>query len=1037
MNRNRFAVSSLVVSLLLAGSIRAESTVNFNRDIRPILSDKCFLCHGPDANRREAKLRLDTREGATKDLDGYQAIVPGDPDDSEVVVRIYSDDKKEIMPPPKSKKSLTQQEKDLIRQWIKQGAEYQAHWSLIPPKSSPRPKVKRDEWVRNPIDAFVLSRLESENLQPSPEADKATLIRRVTLDLTGRPPTPAEVDAFLKDTTGGGGAFEKVVDRLLQSKQFGERMALVWLDAARYADTNGYQVDRGRQMWIWRDWVIRAYNANMPFDQFTIEQIAGDMLPNATIDQKIASGFNRNHRINGEGGVIPEEFRTEYVIDRVGTTGTVWLGLTLSCARCHSHKFDPVSQKEFYQLFAYFNNVPENGRDGLKGNAVPVLSVPIPEKQAELRAVEQKVVDLQKQLTVESAEFRAEQQQWEQRTLSKLTKGGVGPMWSLANVATAESTGNVNLKRLEDESFLATGANPATPTYTVTIKSGPRKPRVLTGVRLEALMHPNMTKGGLSRSVNGNFVLTEFELLRHSPDMNEPQPVKIASAIADHSQENYPIAQSIDGNKGTGWAILGKPKPGNRTAVFTLAEPLTLKADTSLIIRLKHDSRFPAHAIGRFRFSLTDADKPALEGKGQLPLEVIAALQTPASKRSKKQRRTLADFYRPRSRALAPFRKQLAAAKKQLDQMKKTSTTTVMVMQEMDKPRPAFYLNRGQYDQPGEQVQPGIPASLGRLPKGAPNNRLGLARWLVDATNPLTARVTVNRYWQMYFGLGLVKSVDDFGSQGEWPSHPELLDWLATEFVRSGWDVKAMQKLIVTSATYRQSSRITPQSWARDPENRLLARGPRFRLSAATIRDQALAISGLLVEKVGGPSVKPYQPDGLWQQVAGRSSKSLLYRKSAGEGLYRRSMYTYWKRAVAPPTMIIFDAGGREACNVGRNATNTPLQSLATLNDVQFVEAARVLAQRMMTEGGTLPADRLTYGWRLAMARRPDATELKTLVNGYEGHLKQYQSDMDKANALLAVGDTPRDASLNVAEHAALTAMASTILNLDEVITKE
>ena len=1012
----------LVPFVILSGPIRGQD-VSYNRDVRPILSDKCFSCHGPDDGRREADLRLDVEEAAHE-----WVVVAGTPDDSELIARVTADDPDELMPPPDSGKNLSEEEIDVLRRWIEQGAKYEGHWSFIAPTRPELPAVKRTEWVRNGVDRFVLARLEAEGMKPSPVADKATLIRRVSLDLTGLPPTPAEVDAFLDDQSPG--AYEKVVDRLLESDRYGERMALVWLDAARYADTNGYQKDTPRSMWMWRDWVINAYNSNMPFDQFTVEQIAGDMLPGATLQQKIASGFNRNHRINGEGGVIPEEYRVEYVIDRVSTTGTVWLGLTLGCARCHSHKFDPISQTEFYQLFSYFNNIPENGRDGNQGNAVPMITVPIPEMQPQVEAARVQVAELERQLATDSPEVQAERRAWERRTLRALSGDDVGPMWSPAVVEDATANNNVKLQRQDDESWLASGPNA---TYSIRVKPGNR---TVTAVRLEALTHKNMTNGGLSRSVNGNFVLTEFELLRHTPDMNEPQPVKVAEAVADHSQDRYPITDAIDGKPDTGWAILGRPEPENRTAVFKLRRPLKSTAETTLLIRLKHESKFAAHAIGRFRLSLTSAAKPAIDGQGDLPADVVAALQTPPDKRTDGQRKVLVDFHRDESRVLAPVRKQLAAARKRLDDVTKKSTTTVMVMQEMDEPRQAFFLNRGQYDQPGEEVHPGIPASLGTLPDGVPNNRLGFARWLVDPANPLTARVTVNRYWQTYFGRGLVRSSADFGAQGQWPTHPQLLDWLAVEFIESGWNVKAMQKLIVTSATYRQSSRVTPELAKRDPDNRLLARGPRFRLSGFAIRDQALAVSGLLSEKLGGPSVKPYQPAGMWAEVAGRASGG-AYQQSVGEDLYRRSLYTFWKRAVAPPTMIIFDAAGREACNVDRNATNTPLQSLATLNDVQFVEAARFLAQRMMLEGGTAPAERLTYGWRLALSRRPDELELNRLVASYEHHLARFQREPGSAETLLAVGESPRDMTLDAAEHAALTTVANVILNLDETMTKE
>jgi len=1018
----------LVVAAFFAADGKAAS-ISYNRDIRPLLSDRCFYCHGPDPEHRKAKLRLDTAEGATRDLGGYQAIEPGKAAASELVSRIFADDADDLMPPPDSDKHLSASERELLRKWIDEGAKYEAHWSFEAPQRAVLPKVKNTAWIQQPIDAFVLRLLESKGLKPAPAASKETLIRRVSLDLTGLPPTPREVDAFLRDRSEQ--AYEKVVDRLLKSDRYGERMALVWLNAARYADTHGYQVDAEREMWIWRDWVIDAYNRNQPFDKFTVEQIAGDMLPDASISQQIASGFNRNHRINGEGGVIPEEYRTEYVIDRLETTGTVWLGLTVGCARCHTHKFDPITHKDFYSLYSFFNNVPENGRDGRKGNAVPKISVPIPTMQPKVAAAEKRVADLKKKLAADTPAFLADLKKWITRSAKDLAAGTLGPMWNPAKADEITATGGAKFETLEDGSYVATGANPANPTYTISLKPGER---TVTGIRLETLTHKNMTRGGLSRSVNGNFVLTEFEVLAHRPDMNEPRELKLASATAGYSQSKYPVSNAIDGKATTGWAILGRKKVADSPAVFTLVEPLSTDADTTLTVRLRHDMKYKQHAIGRFRISLTSSAKPALEGKEGLPADILTALSAAEDQRTPKQRKTLTDYYRDLSPSYNPMRKQLAAAQKSLGQIRKQATTTVMVMSEMEETRPAFLLNRGQYDQPGEEVFPAIPVSLGKLPDGAPTNRLGFAQWLVDPANPLPARVTINRYWQMYFGIGLVKTVDDFGAQGEYPSHPQLLDWLATEFVRTGWDVKAMQKLIVTSATYRQSAAASAKLHSSDPDNRLLARGPRFRLDGPAIRDQALAISGLLREQLGGPSVKPYQPAGLWEEVAG--NKSRRYTQGKGDDLYRRSMYSFWKRAVAPPSMIIFDAGGRERCDVGRRETNTPLQALATLNDVQFVEAARFLGQRMIREGGDSPADRLIHGWRLALARQPDKLELSTLKSSYEKHLAHFKTNPDAAKKLITVGENESDIKDPV-ELAAYATVANVILNLDETITRE
>ncbi len=1006
-----------------------QSSLNYNRDIRPILSANCFYCHGPDEAHREAELRLDQSADAKRDLGGYRAIVPGDAAASELIQRIYTKDSLDLMPPPESDKTLTEAKKSLLKRWIQEGANYESHWSFQKPVRPEIPEVETPNWVRQPMDAFVLKRLEAEGLRPASMASKETLIRRVTLDLTGLPPSLAEVDAFLNDSSSH--AYEKVVDRLLQSERYGERMALTWLNAARYADTNGYQNDRERQMWIWRNWVIDAYNQNKPFDQFTIEQIAGDMLPGATLDQKIASAFNRNHRINGEGGVIPEEYRVEYVIDRLETTGTVWLGLSVGCARCHSHKFDPISQHEFYSMFSYFNNIPENGRDGNQGNAEPTLTVPVPGMEIKVSKAEQKLEALKNELAQDTSEFLKEFEQWSLLKHQEVATEIQTSMWRLASITKVESTGGVEFQSLEDHSYLAKGGNPSNSVYTINLLP---PAGVLNGIRLETLTHPSLTNNGLARSVNGNFVLTEIEIEARLPEDKKARRIPIASAFADYSQNGYSIEKAIDGERGTGWAVFGRPKMEDTTAVFKLTEPFNATGETILTIRLRHEGGFNQHAIGRFRLSTTSSTEPKLEGRSGLPEDILLALKEDPSLWDTQQRKALKDHYRKQAPSLATIRSRIERAEKSLEQLKKRATTTVMVMSEMEKPRPAFFLNRGQYDQPGEEVFPSIPVSLGKLPEGAPNNRLGFAQWLVYPDNPLTARVTVNRYWQMLFGTGLVKSVDDFGAQGEYPSHPELLDWLATEFIRSGWDIKAMLRMMVTSSTYRQSSVASDALRARDPANRLLARGPRFRMSGEMVRDQALYVSGLLEPVIGGPSVKPYQPAGLWEEVA--YDKKMRYVRGSGEDLYRRSMYTFWKRAVAPPSMILFDSSGRERCDVARRATNTPLQALVTLNDVQFVEAARFLAQRVILEGGNSVADRLNYAWRVTLARKPDAFELETLCKSLDHYLRHFQNHPKAAAQLIQLGESPSGA-LDVIELAAYTAVANVILNLDETITRE
>lgn len=758
----------LSAAILLGGvTAAADERVDFNRDVLPILSDTCFACHGPDDDQRATELRLDREESVFHDLGGYRAVVPGDPEGSELYRRITHPDPDQRMPPADAVRRLSADDIRTIRTWIADGAEWETHWSFVPPEKPDPPQLESDGWVRNGIDRFVLARLQAESLQPTAEADRATLIRRATFDLTGLPPTPEEVDAFLADTSDD--AWERVVDRLLASPRYGEHQAVSWLDAARYADTDGYQNDRYRYQWVWRDWVIRAFNANLPWDQFTIEQLAGDLLPDPTFRQQVATGFNRNHRINSEGGSIPDEWLVEYVVDRVDTVGTVWLGLTVGCARCHDHKFDPISQQEYYRLFATFNNVDEWGLGPNNGNSPPFVEVP--DSWPDLTADDNRAVE------------------------------------------------------------------PATPKIKVTQTSVPR------------------------------------------------------------------------------------PQPGDKN--------------------------------------------------------------------------------------------------------------TVMVMHERTERRPTYLLKRGVYNQPdrSQELQPDVPASLGRWPDGAPRNRLGLARWLVDPEHPLMARVTVNRFWQQHFGRGLVRTAEDFGIQGEPPSHPQLLDWLAVTFVESGWDVKALHRLILTSATYRQSSSAPADLQERDPDNRLLARGPRKRLSAQQTRDLALSASGLLVEQLYGPSVYPYMPPKIWSVMSNNK-----YKQDHGDALYRRSLYTYWRRTIPPPTMMAFNASARDVCSVRKPRSITPQQALALMNNVTFVEASRFLAERMLREGGDSERDRLARGFRLATGDRPDPDEHQLLQSALLSFRADFQDDRAAAEKLLAVGEKPRSDDLPLVEHAAYTMVASLILNLDQAV---
>jgi hypothetical protein len=1020
---------------LAAAAESLPAVVEFNRDIRPILSENCFTCHGPDRARRKADLRLDTEAGAFADLGGSRAIEPGDPDKSELLRRVATDNRRERMPPAKSGRRLTERQIQLLRRWIEQGAKWQAHWSLIPPKRPPLPHVRDAAWTRNALDAFVLARLEREGLRPSPQANRITLLRRVTLDLTGLPPTPAEVDAFLNDASPH--AYEKVVDRLLASPRFGERMAVPWLNGARYADTNGYQSDGERSMWRWRDWVIEAFNRNMPFDQFTIEQLAGDMLPGATLEQRIASGFNRNHRGNAEGGIIPEEYAVEYVVDRVDTTATVWLGLTLGCARCHDHKFDPVTQKEFYRLFAYFNNVPERGKAIKYGNSPPFIKAPTREQQEQLQKLQARLTAAERCFEALQPRIAAAQAEWEKSLAGSPPLDGSIKEHLLAHFPLAGDKSKFDGRHSFDAGNVA--------------RFG-----YYDKFSLAAWVRPHGNQGGtiLSRMIDAPRA-AGYSVVLENGQVHVNLVVRwLDDAIRVHTEERIAaerdchVVVTYDGSRVAGGIKVyldGRPAKlvvdlDDLNQNFQSKEPLRIGAGHGPDRRF-HGSIQDVRIYG----SVLSAEEAGILAT----TDTVNAIATqPTEQRTLLQARKLHRYFLDRAAPgeIRQARARLLKLRRQRDRLIESFPTT-MVMQEMPVPRDTFVLIRGEYDKHGEKVTPGLPASLPPLPAGAPNNRLGLARWLVDPANPLTARVTVNRYWQMLFGVGLVKTAEDFGSQGEWPTHPELLDWLATEFMSPspqpsppgggegrvrGWNVKAILRTIVTSATYRQSSKANADLLRRDPENRLLARGPRFRLSAEMVRDQALFASGLLVEKLGGPSVKTYQPARLWKELGDTD-----YKQDHGANLYRRSLYTFWKRTVAPPNMIAFDAAGRETCIVRQARTNTPLQALTLMNDVTYVEASRVLAQRVLREESATPEQRLTRMFRLLVARSPRPVELKILRGDLEQHLTRYRGDREAALKLLSIGEAKRDEKLDVAELAAYTAVANLILNLDETISRE
>ena len=1007
------AAAALAVAVTTVSDTVA--TVRFARDVRPILSDKCFKCHGPDAAQRKKDLRLDVAESAGGKL-------------AEIRRRIESSDPDERMPPSDSGLSLSPAEIERLSRWIGEGARYEPHWAFVPPERPPVPAPARAGWARNEIDAFVLARLESEGLAPSPEADRATLLRRAALDLTGLPPSPADLDAFLADAAPG--SYERAVDRFLASPAFGERMCAPWLDAARYADTHGYQVDAVRSMWRWRDWVIDAFNRNLPYDRFVIEQIAGDLLPGATLEQRVATGFNRNHRINGEGGSIAEEFHVEYVADRAETTATVFLGLTMACARCHDHKYDPLPQRDYYRFFALFNNVPElgvDGRDDKDGNAPPAIPAPTAEEAGEMARLDREIARLE-------AEIDAPRPDLERAEAAYAAEAAAiaGEWLVFGPGATAVAEGGAKLLREEEGSFLASGPNPDTDAYTIV---APLPPGIVTGLRLEALPHDSLPNRGPGRPGNGNIVLTHVEIaLGSSADMAGAAPLPIASATADYSQPRYPVEGAIDADPKSGWGL--DPQTGRaHDATFVLGAPVSVPEPGGFLrVKLEFRSHAARHQLGRFRLATTGARDP--HRLRAIPDAVLAALRVAPERRGVEARAAIrSHFRRAESALLAPQRERLAALRSERDAIG-ARVTSVMVMEEMPAPRETRVLERGVYDRPRETVSAGVPAFLPPLPPGAPANRLGLALWLTDARNPLAARVAVNRFFELFFGAGLLATPENFGSQADWPSHPELLDWLATEFVASGWDVKGLVRLLVTSAAYRQSSRVTPELVERDPANRLLARGPRFRLPSETIRDQALFASGLLSPRIGGPPVKPYQPPGLWEEMAYGPGVN-IYQMDSGASLYRRSLYTLWRRTVPPPTVSTFDGPGREVCQVRRSRTNTPLQALALLNDVTYVEAARSLAERMMKEGGAAPESRLARGYRLVLARDPRADEAAIALAGLDRRLAAFRAEPASAQALLAAGAAPRDASLDPAEHAAWTTVASVIMNLDEAVTRE
>ncbi|HET9180281.1 MAG TPA: PSD1 and planctomycete cytochrome C domain-containing protein [Terriglobia bacterium] len=1004
----------------------------FAAKIRPVLAARCYQCHGPEIHQNG--LRLDSLAAILKGSENGKVVVPGNSGDSRIIRRLAGLERPQM---PYGGPPLTDAQIKMVRQWIDMGApgpdsttaiaqatQPLKHWAYIKPVRPDLPKVKNSAWCRNPIDYFVLARLEKDGAHPSPEADKATLLRRVYLDLIGLPPTIKETDEFMADQSPS--AYEKLVDKLLASPHYGERWARPWLDLSRYADSNGYEKDNPRVAWEYRDWLIKALNDDMSFKEFTIEQIAGDMLPNPTNDQLIATGFNRNTLLNQEGGVDKLEQRFYTLVDRVNTTAEVWLGTTLGCAECHNHKFDPFPQKDYYRMMAFFDsNANYKILDLGQGEGYvwePDLELPTPEQAVKAKQLRTDIAGLKQTLATETPARESEQEKWEAEMKRAVKE------WTPLKPSHYVSEEGAELKLLDDGSILAGGKNPFADTYDIEAET---KSQAITGIRIEVLADPSLPKGGPGRDLDGNFFLSGFEVEASPADKSGPaQKIVFKQAVDNESESGYSARNLVKKDKDLkGWSIDSTPSPVPivREAVLVPEKPFGFPAGTKLTIRLTHGMRHTTRNIGRFRLSVTTSQNPA--AITQVPARMVPVLDKPSSERSEKEKGDLAAVFRSIAPSLQPARDQVAKLEKSVEDL---GIVTALVMGEQGSfERPSTYVRiRGTFSSLSDKVFAGVPSALNPLPSDAMPNRLGLAEWLVSDDNPLTARVTVNHYWQEIFGQGIVETSEDFGTQGDPPTHPELLDWLATEFMQNNWSMKHIIRLIVASATYRQSSRATPQMIEYDPYDKLLERGPRFRVEAEMVRDIALSAAGLLSPRVGGPSVMPYQPPGIWD----RPYSDAKWVESIDGDQYRRGIYIFIRRTAPYPSLTTFDVPSREFCTVRRVRTNTPLQALTTLNDPVYFEAAKALARRMMEDAGPGPAARVTYGFRRAVTRRPASQELDRIVAYYQAELGHYQKD------LKAAGDVIKgygDSKLDPAEQAAWTMVANVLLNLDETITKE
>ena len=993
---------------------------DFTRDIAPIFKSKCAVCHG--AELASGGLALDTPAAVKKGGASGKLYEPGNGAQSLLIHRIKGLDGKPRM--PMGFAPLSSQETSKIVDWIDAGSSFGAtrakHWAYVPPRRPVLPKTRNTKWIRNPIDTFVLARLEKEGLTPSPEANKETLLRRLSLDLTGLPPAVEVIDAFLADKRPD--AYERIVDRLLASPHFGEKMARAWLDLARYADTNGYEKDLPRQMWLWRDWVIRAFNQNMPFDEFTIEQLAGDLLTKPTMDQLIATGFHRNSMLNDEGGIDAEEFRVVAVMDRVDATATTWLGTTMACAQCHDHKYDPFSQRDYYRFYAFFNQTEDNGRD-----KDPMLKVPNAAQKSEIDRLELALADAKQDRADRVPSVLAEMPAWEKMVLDG---------WSVLKPATWKS--QARLTPQSDGSLLASGPDPVQDEYFVTY---PLDGGTLNGLRIEAIPDPSLPEGSSGRNFNGNFVLRKLEakLLNAS---GEEEPITFESAAADFTQGGHDPKSVIQDGEKPGWAIAGF-EPKNRvlhTLVLNLKQPVAHSKGDRLELRFIHQSKHKNHNLGRFRVAKTSDSELA---KQTPPTAArLQALSKRHEARTEAESTDLKEFYLSQASDLAEVRLRITDLEKKVAELEGSLATT-LVLRQAEKPRPNYLLKRGDFRAPADPVSPGVPVALGGF--AARSNRLGLAKWLVDGKNPLTARVQVNRIWEGLFGQGLVATLEDFGTQGQPPTHPELLDWLATEYVAQKWNTKKLIRTIVTSATYRQSSKTTAGHLRKDPNNLLYARAPRFRVEAEGIRDIALKASGRLTATIGGPSVMPPQPPGIWENSFTFYDTKDRWVDEEGPNRYRRGLYTYWRRTAPFPMALTFDLRNRDVCIPKRSRTNTPLQALNTLNDPIFLECAGALAKRMVHvtdeawRRGT-PKTRsddagLTYGFRACTSRYPKPNELQALRKLLEASYQKLAADGDAAVKLLNAAKLTDKPELTT-QNAAFTVVANALLNLDETIVR-